>query len=244
MKQFFNLILILFFGIFGFAQNGTISGSVVDADTQQPLPGASVVVKGTSNGTTTDFDGNFILNNVNSDDVVVVSYLGYTDFEVLVGSASNLNVSLASSSNELQEIVVVGYGTQTKKEVTGAVTVLGAESINKLNPTRVEQALQGQVSGVNITSGSGAPGSGLNIRIRGISTNGDNRPLILVDGNVIEDLSVLNPKDIESINVIKDATSFSLPHPFLEPCNLVLWPHVICRLSIPRPPTGIRLTVR
>jgi len=207
MKQFLNLILILHFGIFGFAQDTTISGSVVDADTQQPLPGASVVVKGTNNGTTTDFDGNFIISNVSSNESIIISYLGYTDYEIVVGSSTDIAVALQSSSNELQEIVVVGYGTQTKKEVTGAVTVVGAESINKLNPTRVEQALQGQVSGVNITSGSGAPGSGLNIRIRGISTNGDNRPLILVDGNVIEDLSVLNPKDIESVNVIKDATA-------------------------------------
>ena len=94
------------------------------------------------------------------------------------------------SKNELDEVVVIGYGSVTKKEVTGAVSVVGSQSINKLNPTRIEQALQGQVSGVNITSASGSPGSGLNIRIRGISTNGDNRPLILLDGNVIEDLVV------------------------------------------------------
>ena len=106
------------------------------------------------------------------------------------------------ASSKLDEIVVIGYGTQTKKEVTGAVTVVGSGTIEKLNPTRVEQALQGQVSGVNITSGSGSPGSGLNIRIRGISTNGDSRPLILVDGNIIEDLSVINPNDIQSVNVM------------------------------------------
>ena len=103
--------------------------------------------------------------------------------------------------------MVIGYGTQTKKEVTGAVSVVSSETIDELKPTRVEQALQGQVAGVNITSSSGSPGAGLNINIRGISTNGDNRPLILVDGNVIEDLSVLNPADIESVNVLKDATA-------------------------------------
>ena len=107
----------------------------------------------------------------------------------------------------LEEIVVVGYGTQRKKEVTGAVAVVGSEAIEKLNPQRVEQALQGQVAGVNITSSSGSPGSGANIRIRGISTNGDSRPLILVDGNVIEDLSAINPNDIKSVNVLKDATA-------------------------------------
>ena len=106
----------------------------------------------------------------------------------------------------LDEVVVVGYGTQRKKEVTGAVSVVDSKIIDKLNPVRVEQALQGQVS-VNITSSSGSPGSGLNIRIRGISTNGDSRPLILVDGNIIEDLSVINPNDIKSVNVLKDATA-------------------------------------
>ena len=191
-----------------YSQDITVSGTVFDATSNEPLPGASVVVSGTNTGTTTDFDGNFSLNNLNLKDQLIISYLGYEDFKILVeGSTSDFSVGLQLASSKLDEIVVIGYGTQTKKEVTGAVTVVGSGTIEKLNPTRVEQALQGQVSGVNITSGSGSPGSGLNIRIRGISTNGDNRPLILVDGNVIEDLSVINPKDIESVNVIKDATA-------------------------------------
>jgi TonB-linked SusC/RagA family outer membrane protein len=104
-------------------------------------------------------------------------------------------------------VVVIGYGTQAVREVTGAISIVNSETIEKIKPTRVEEALQGQVPGVNITSSSGSPGSGLNIRIRGIATNGDNRPLILVDGNVIEDLSVINPSDIESVSVLKDATA-------------------------------------
>ena len=98
-------------------------------------------------------------------------------------------------------------GTQTKKEITGAVSVIGAETIEKLNPTRVEQALQGQVAGVNITSSSGAPGANANIRIRGVSTNGNSSPLILVDGNPIGNLAALNPNDIKSVNILKDATA-------------------------------------
>ena len=207
MKKLFSFIITAVFAFYGFSQSQQINGSVYDSETQEPLPGATVLVKGSAVGTTTDFDGNFTLSNLSENATLVVSYLGYTDKEIVVTEASSYQIYLESSANELQEIVVVGYGTQTKKEVTGAVTVLGSDNIEKLNPTRVEQALQGQVSGVNITSGSGAPGSGLNIRIRGISTNGDSRPLILVDGNVIEDLSVLNPKDIESINVLKDATA-------------------------------------
>ena len=138
---------------------------------------------------------------------MTISYLGFETQEVTIGQQSNLTVQMVASDSELDEVVVMGYGTQTKKEVTGAVAVVTAESIEKLNPVRIEQALQGQVAGVNITSQSGAPGSGSNIRIRGISTNGDNRPLILVDGNVIEDLSVINPKDIQNINVLKDAAA-------------------------------------
>lgn len=207
MKKLSSFIFTVAFIFSGFSQTAQISGIVLDSETQDPLPGATVLVKGTSEGTTTDFDGNFTLTNVSKNTVLVVSYLGYSDTEFTVTDADSYQILLQTSANELQEIVVVGYGTQTKKEVTGAVTVLGSDNIEKLNPTRIEQALQGQVSGVNITSGSGAPGSGLNIQIRGVSTNGDNRPLILLDGNVIEDLSVLNPKDIESINVIKDATA-------------------------------------
>jgi TonB-linked SusC/RagA family outer membrane protein len=207
MNKIFIFILTISFSFYSFAQSDQVSGTVLDSETKDPLPGATVLVKGTTIGTTTDFDGNFSLSDISVNSTLVVSYLGYTDTEIKITASATYQILLNASANELQEIVVVGYGTQTKKEVTGAVTVLGAENIEKLNPTRIEQALQGQVSGVNITSGSGAPGSGLNIQIRGVSTNGDNRPLILLDGNVIEDLSVLNPKDIESINVIKDATA-------------------------------------
>mgnify|MGYP001391799649 FL=1 len=114
---------------------------------------------------------------------------------------------LLKKPDALDEIVVIGYGSQRKKEVTGAVSVLDAKSIERLNPVRAEQAIQGQVPGVNITSQSGSPGSGFNIRIRGITTNGDNAPLILVDGNRIVDLNAINPNDIATINIIKDATA-------------------------------------
>lgn len=189
------------------AQNITVTGTVFDADSNELLPGASVVVSESNVGTTTDFDGNFTLENLKVEDQIIISYIGYKDYTVTINSSERLSIGLQISSSKLDEIVVIGYGTQTKKEVTGAVSVVGSETIGKLNPSRVEQALQGQVSGVNITSNSGSPGSGLKINIRGVSTNGDNRPLILVDGNVIEDLSVLNPKDIKSVNVIKDATA-------------------------------------
>jgi TonB-linked SusC/RagA family outer membrane protein len=172
-----------------------------------PIPGVNVVVKNTTKGTVTDFDGNFTISNVQSGATLILSYLGYVTKEVVVTNSSKLTIQLQEDLAKLDEVVVIGYGTQTKKEITGAVSVVSSESIEALKPTRIEQALQGQVTGVNITSQSGTPGGGSTISIRGVATNGDNRPLILVDGNVIEDLSVLNPSDIQNINILKDATA-------------------------------------
>lgn len=204
-----RLIFFTLFLISGFlmAQEVDVSGTVREAETGIPIPGANITVKNTTLGTSTDFDGNFVLNNVSRGATLVVSYIGFRTQEITVGSDTVFNISLITDTQALDEVVVVGYGTQTKKEITGAVTAVDAETIEALNPQRVEQALQGQVAGVQVTTTSGSPGAASNIRIRGISTNGDNRPLILVDGNVIEDLSVLNPGDIESMTVLKDATA-------------------------------------
>lgn len=207
MKSTLYFLSFLLFPVLVHSQSLTISGTVIDGSMNEPLPGVNVFVKNTTNGTSTDFDGNFSISGVNPGDVLVFSYISFVTQEVQVNDNGPLRVTLMEDVAALDEVVVIGYGTQRKKEVTGAVAVVGAETIEDLNPTQVEQALQGQVAGVQVTASSGSPGSGSNIRIRGISTNGDNRPLILVDGNVIEDLSVLNPGDIESINVLKDATA-------------------------------------
>ncbi len=204
-KLFFNILVS--FTVVCFAQAQQVSGTITEAETGAPLPGATVLVKGTNNGTTTDFDGVFQLSNVSGTATLVVSYIGFKTQEIAVNNATELSIALTAEANVLDEIVMIGYGTQRKKEVTGAVSVLDAKSIEKLNPVRTEQALQGQIAGVNITSQSGSPGSGMNIRIRGISTNGDNQPLIVVDGNIFGDLNALNPNDIASINVLKDATA-------------------------------------
>ena len=207
MKHIILLLSTIFFTTISWSQEFTINGNVKDSNINDVLPGVNVVVKNQTRGTTSDFDGNFTLDKIKVGDVLVFSYIGYTTKEITIKNANFLNLTLDEDVSALSEVVVVGYGTQTKKEITGAVSVIGAETIEDLNPTRIEQALQGQVAGVQITSESGSPGSGSSIRIRGISTNGDARPLILVDGNVIEDLSVVNPGDIESINVLKDATA-------------------------------------
>ena len=188
-------------------QNVDVTGTVTEAASGQPLPGVNLVIKNTTKGASTDFDGNFSILDVPLNSVLVVSYVGFITQEITITNNTPLTIALVEDAQSLNEVVVIGYGTQKKKEVTGAVSVLDSKAIEKLNPVRVEQAIQGQVAGVNITSNSGSPGSGLNIRIRGITTNGNNSPLILVDGNRIEDLSVLNPNDIKTINVLKDATA-------------------------------------
>lgn len=208
MKKNVLLILVLLFGgLVAQAQNGRITGNVTAVNGGTPLPGVNILVKNTTNGTNTDFDGNFILDNVKQGDVLVLSYLGFKTVEVTVNS-SNINVQLEDDTQALSEVVVIGYGTQAKKEVTGAVNLINAEDIAALKPLRFEDALQGQSTGVQIIPSSGSPGSSLNIRIRGISSNGNNRPLIVVDGNITEDaLTNLNPNDIESITTLKDASA-------------------------------------
>ena len=185
----------------------TINGKVLDAESNSPIPGATVILKDRKIATNTDFNGLFSLSGILPEDVLIFSSIGFKTIEIKVGDNTNFQISLQEQISSLDEVVVVGYGSQLKKEVTGAVSVISSETIENIKPTRIEQALQGQVAGVNITSQSGAPGAGLDIRIRGISTNGDNRPLILVDGNVIEELSVINPSDIASISVLKDASA-------------------------------------
>jgi len=207
MKYSFFITAFLLFSTISFAQNFDVKGTLIEGDTNFPLLGASVIQKGTSNGVISDFDGNFSIDGIPMNAILEISYLGFKTKEVIITSNAFLTIRMETDSESLDEVIVVGYGTQRKKEITGAVSVVSSETIEELAPTRIEEALQGQVAGVNITATSGAPGSASNIRIRGIATNGNNQPLILVDGNVVEDLSVINPSDIESISVLKDATA-------------------------------------
>lgn len=207
MKSKILIFTLFFITTVTFSQTVNVSGTVTDSGSI-PLPGVNVIVKNTTKGASTDFDGLYALNDVPVNSILVFSYLGFQTQEILITSSSTtVDVVLQEDAAQLDEVVVIGYGTQTKKEITGAVSVVTTETIEKLKPTRVEQALQGQVAGVNITTNSGSPGGGATISIRGVSTNGDSRPLILVDGNVVEDLSVINPNDIKSMNILKDATA-------------------------------------
>lgn len=198
------MLTILVYGFSAFAQDGNVSGVVISADDGLGIPGVTVLVKGTFNGTTTDIDGNYTITNVPMDSMLVYSFIGMSSQEVKYTGQATIDVTLETESTALEEVVVIGYGVQKKKDITGAVSTVGAKTIDKLKPVKVEEALQGTVTGVNVTSQSGAPGAGLDIRIRGISTNGDAAPVVIIDGYQ-GDLSTLNPNDIETITVLKDA---------------------------------------
>lgn len=201
-------ILMLLFVTMSYAQN--VSG-VVTAD-GQPLPGATVVVKGTTSGTSTDFDGQYTIS-ADAKNTLVFSYVGYTTKEVLVGNQKQINVTL-EQDNKLDEVVVIGYGTQRKSDLTGSVSSVTAEDLTVVPVARVDQALQGRAAGVQVTQVSGAPGAGTAIRIRGgNSITGSNEPLWVIDGIIVGtnfNLNNINSNDIKSIEVLKDASSIAI----------------------------------
>ncbi|MDT0676566.1 SusC/RagA family TonB-linked outer membrane protein [Autumnicola musiva] len=201
----FTCYLILFFGgmVSGFSQTFSVEGNVTE-ENNMPLLGVNVIVQNESRGTTTDFDGNFSLDNVSVGDVLEFSYLGFVPQEVTIQNQDFINLSLQEDNEALDEVVVIGYGTQQRKDVTGAVSSVSSSTIEEIKPIKLEQALQGTAAGVNVTPSSGAPGAGININIRGIASNSVNGPLVLIDGYQ-GDLSTLNPNDVESISILKDA---------------------------------------
>jgi TonB-linked SusC/RagA family outer membrane protein len=200
-------LLSLLFTVCIHAQNITVVGVVNDIS-GQPIPGASVLLKNTTKGTVTDFDGNFKLD-APSDGIIVVSYIGFVTAEIPINGQNNLTVVLNADLLGLDEIVVVGYGTQKKSVVTGAISNIKATELEDLPITRIEQSLQGRVSGLTIAANSGQPGSSSTIRVRGITTFGNNEPLWVVDGVVVDagGIGYLNQSDIASIEVLKDAAS-------------------------------------
>ena len=202
MKNVLGTIFLLLCTSILWAQETTVTGKVTSQEDGLGIPGVSVLVKGTTNGTITSLDGDYSLK-ANMGETLVFSFIGMETQEYLISSAT-INVVMQNEISDLDEVVVIGYGTQKKRDLTGAVSMVDSETIEALKPTKVEQALQGTTSGVNVTSASGAPGSGLDIRIRGISTNGDASPVAIIDGYQ-GDLGTLNPSDIESIIVLKDA---------------------------------------
>lgn len=205
-KLFFGISILL--GVSLSAQ--TVTGKVTDADL--PLPGASVLVKGTSNGTSTNFDGNYTLNDVSPDAILVFSYLGFITQEIPVNGQSVINVNLLEDENALDEVVVVGYGTKKKSLVTGAISSISAKQIKSASNQRIESVLQGRTSGVTVTSSSGSPGQGAQIRIRGAGSSGNSDPLYIIDGMKVlgGSLASIAPGDIANIEILKDAASAAI----------------------------------
>ena len=213
LKSCKRLLLLLLFSGFAFpalAQNISVSGTV--SDKNGPLPGVNIIVLNTTNGTQTDFDGEYTLNDVSPEAVLVFSYLGYTTKEVPVNGNTSLNVSLEEDQEQLDEVVVIGYGTQSKESVTGSVVSIKGEDLNEVQSANFQQALQGRAAGVNIQSTSTRPGSAPQIRIRGVrSLSADNNPLIVLNGIPFAGgINDINPNDIESLEILKDASATAI----------------------------------
>ncbi|MFN3138661.1 MAG: SusC/RagA family TonB-linked outer membrane protein [Allomuricauda sp.] len=224
-----SFLMLGAFLCFGLVKAQTVSGTVSDAN--GPLPGASVLVKGTTNGTQTDFDGNYTLNDVGEDATIVFSYIGFQTQEIAVNGQSTINVTLTEDAQALDEVVIIGYGQTTVKDATGAVAAVTSEEFNGGVIASPEQLIQGKTAGVQITQASGEPGAGVNLRIRGSnSIRSNNNPLFVVDGiplsgesttpsggDVINGsnatrnpLNFINPNDIESMSILKDASATAI----------------------------------
>ncbi len=209
-------VLIVFMGIFSvnslFSQEGlTVSGVVLDSENQMPIPQVSILEKGGTNGVVTDFDGNYSLKLTTENAILVFSYLGYTTKEVAVSGKKTINVTLSPSSLSLDEIVIVGYGSVKKTDLTGTVSTVDAKQLTERNVTSPLEAIQGSVPGVQISSTSGRVGDGFNIVIRGNnSLLGDGQPLYVVDGSPTNDIDFLNPQDIARMDILKDASSAAI----------------------------------
>ncbi len=219
-----SLFMVGAFLCFGLTQAQEVTGTV--SDSNGPLPGASVVVKGTTTGTQTDFDGNYTIN-AESDATLVFSYVGFSTQEVAVNSQSTINVTLQEDAEALEEVIVIGYGSTTVKDATGSVTSVTSDDFNGGVISSPEQLIQGKSAGVNIQQTSGEPGAGININIRGAnSVRANNNPLFVVDGVALfgestdaqgdagsaqgNPLSFLNPNDIESMSILKDASATAI----------------------------------
>ncbi len=212
-NRFWLLLLFVLTTTFSWSQEAEITGIIKSKDDGVSLPGASVIVRGTTKGVVSDFDGIYSIK-ASPNDILVFSFLGFKEKEVKVGNQKKINVALEEGGNELEEVVVIGYGTQRKSDLTGSVSKVKSESINQAPIARVDQALQGRAAGLQVTQVSGAPGAGTSIRLRGgTSINGSNEPLWVIDGIIVGtnfNLNNINSNDIKSIEVLKDASSIAI----------------------------------
>ena len=219
MRSILSISLLLFLSIQALAQDRVVTGKVMDIKDGSPVAGATVAVKGTNIGTATSTDGTFKLTVPPSAKTLVITTVGFVEREVAI-NGTNIEISLTSSSAALNEVVVIGYGTSRKKDLTGAVASVGAKDFVRGPITSPEQLIAGKVAGVQITPGSGIPGGGSTIRIRGgTSLSASNDPLIVIDGVPVDNggisgapnpLSLINPNDVESFTILKDASAAAI----------------------------------
>lgn len=204
------LLLLMVFTVSAMAQSRTVTGKVTDSGDGSPIPGVNVLEKGTSNGTVTDADGNYSIS-VGSNAILVFSFVGYTSQEATVGSQSTLDIGLQPDVTALSEVVVVGYGTQEKKEITSAVASVSAENFNRGNQTTAAGLLVGKVPGLSVTRPGGDPNQAPTLRLRGITTFGGNaEPLIVINGVVGASLENIDPNDIASMDILKDGSAAAI----------------------------------
>ncbi|WP_109097514.1 TonB-dependent receptor [Aquimarina sp. AU58] len=222
MKTFTKSALFLLWLIpMSFFAQSTVNGTVTDAGSGQPIPGVNIIVKGTTNGTTSDFDGNYTINNVNNEDIIVFSYVGFIPQEMVYSGQATIAITLEEDAAELEQVVLIGYGATRKKDLTGSVALVTSEDFNTGNNVTPENLFNGRVAGVSINT-NGGPAANSEIRIRGgASLNASNDPLIVVDGLPLNDpgdlangsrsiLSSINPNDIESFSILKDASAAAI----------------------------------
>ncbi|WP_336515818.1 TonB-dependent receptor [Pollutibacter soli] len=212
-KLLLSLVIILGFTIaHTYGQSVVVTGKITSAADQKPISGASVILKGTQTGTTSDTEGNFKITSPTPNGFLVISNLGYGDLEVPINSRTIINVSLTPGDNKLEDVVVIGYGTRRKRDLSGSVATVKGRDINAFPATNVMQALSGRAAGVQVLQNTGAPGAGVSVRIRGAnSIRGSNEPLYVVDGFPVSGSpTILNNPDIESIEILKDASATAI----------------------------------
>ena len=191
------------------AQERKVSGKVSSGEDGQPLIGVNVFVKGTDKGTVTNIDGLYNIG-VGTGETLIFKYVGYTPQEIRVMSDTTINVVMQPEVSSLDEVIVIGYGTQKKSDVTGSVVSVTADEVTQTPVAGIDQALQGRAAGVTVTSGSGQPGSGVMVRIRGIGTVNNSDPLYVVDGVFLSNINFLSPNDIQSVEILKDASATAI----------------------------------
>lgn len=208
MKKNSILLYLVFCSCVLYAQE-SVTGTVLFSEDSQPAPGVSVIIKGTNNGVVSDFDGKYSVQT-SKDAVLIFSYMGYKTKEILVNGRSVIDVFLEADVASLDEVVVVGYGTQRKSDLTGAISSVKMDAVEKRQVGTIDQALQGQMAGVDVTVNSGTPGGGVNISVRGLGTVNGAKPLYVVDGMIVDGIDYINSNDIESISVLKDASASAI----------------------------------